>query len=197
MTLFDYAENFAQLFDSFDAICDYEPEKNEYGQYMDDDGNIIPDLDAFKADMQKAWFDTLDGIEGEFDLKAENIACFIMQLEGELSMLEERKAAFERRRKAKKNRLESLKSYLLCCMQKMDRKLIETPSARISIRSNAPSAKIPDEKAFIEMCMSKGLDDYLRYKDPEINKTAVKDALKAGKAIPGAELGRTRSLVIK
>lgn len=47
------------------------------------------------------------------------------------------------------------------------------------------------------MCMSKGLDDYLRYKDPEINKTTVKSALKSGQIIPGARLGRTQSLVIK
>ena len=29
MKLFEYSETFAQLFDSFDAICGYEPEQNE------------------------------------------------------------------------------------------------------------------------------------------------------------------------
>ena len=197
MKLYDYAEQFEELFDSFDAIADYEPETNENGQYIDDDGNIIPDLDAYRAEMQTAWFDTLDGIEGEFDIKAENIACFIKQIEGDLELIKKQKAAFERRRKAKENQLERMKDYLLECMNKTKRSKIDMPKAKITVKNNAESAKFDSEKDFIKMCMSKGLDAYLRYKDPEINKTAVKSALKSGQIIPGARLGRTQSLIIK
>lgn len=197
MRLFDYAEQFEELFDSFDAIADYEPETNENGQYIDDDGNIITDLDAYRAEMQTAWFDTLDGIEGEFDIKAENIACFIKQIEGDLELIKKQKAAFERRRKAKENQLERMKDYLLECMNKTKRSKIDMPKAKITVKNNAESAKFDSEKDFIKMCMSKGFDDYLRYKDPEINKTAVKFALKSGQIIPGARLGRTQSLIIK
>ena len=197
MKLYDYADQFEELFDSFDAIADYEPDTNEDGQYIDDDGNIIPDIDAYRTEMQTAWFDTLDGIEGEFDMKAENIACFIKQLEGDLELLKKQKAAFERRRKAKENQLERMKTYLLDCMQKTKRTKIDMPKAKISVRNNAESAQFVSEKEFIKMCMSKRLDDYLRYKDPEINKTAVKSALKSGQIIPGAKLGRTQSLIIK
>ena len=66
--------------------------------------------------------------------KAENIAGFIKQLDGELEMLKKQKAAFESRRKAKENQLERMKRYLLSCMQKAKRTAIDTPSARISIR---------------------------------------------------------------
>lgn len=197
MKLFEYSETFAQLFDSFDVICGYEPEQNENGQYIDDDGNIIPDPDAYIKDMQTAWFDTLDGIEEEFECKAENIACYIKQLDGELELLKKQKAAFERRRKAKENQLARMKDYLLVCMQKINRKSVETALAKITVKNNAESAQFADEKDFIDMCISKGLDNYLRYKDPEINKTAVKSALKSGQIIPGAKLGRKQSLVIK
>lgn len=197
MKLFEYSETFAELFDSFDAICGYEPEQNENGQYIDDDGNIIPDPDAYIKDMQTAWFDTLDGIEEEFECKAENIACYIKQLDGELELLKKQKAAFERRRKAKENQLARMKDYLLVCMQKINRKSVETALAKITVKNNAESAQFADEKDFIDMCISKGLDNYLRYKDPEINKTAVKSALKSGQIIPGAKLGRKQSLVIK
>lgn len=197
MKLFEYSETFAELFDSFDAICGYEPEQNENGQYIDDDGNIIPDPDAYIKDMQTAWFDTLDGIEEEFECKAENIACYIKQLDGELELLKKQKAAFERRRKAKENQLACMKDYLLVCMQKINRKSVETALAKITVKNNAESAQFADEKDFIDMCISKGLDNYLRYKDPEINKTAVKSALKSGQIIPGAKLGRKQSLVIK
>ena len=197
MKLYDYAEQFEGLFDSFDAFADYEPVTDENGQYIDDDGNIIPDLDAYRAEMQTAWFDTLDAIEGEFDIKAENIACFIKQLEGDLELIKKQKAAFERRRKVKENQLERMKDYLLECMNKSKRSKIDMPKAKITVKNNAESAKFDSEKDFIKMCMSTGLDDYHRYKDPEINKMAVKSALKSGQIIPGARLGRTQSLVIK
>lgn len=197
MKLYDYAEQFEGLFDSFDAFADYEPVTDENGQYIDDDGNIIPDLDAYRAEMQTAWFDTLDAIEGEFDIKAENIACFIKQLEGDLELIKKQKAAFERRRKVKENQLERMKDYLLECMNKSKRSKIDMPKAKITVKNNAESAKFDSEKDFIKMCMSKGLDDYLRYKGPEINKTAVKNALRSGEIVPGAQLERTQSLIIK
>lgn len=197
MKLYEYADSFSQLFDEFDAIADFEPAQNDAGQYIDDDGNIIPDLTAYKADMQQAWFDTLDGIEEGFEVKAENIACFIKQLDGELEMLKKQKAAFERRRKAKETQLEGIKNYLLTCMQKVGRAKIDTTMASISVRNNPESAKFDSEKDFISMCIRNNLDDYLRYKEPEINKTAVKTALKSGIAIPGAALERKQGLVIK
>ena len=197
MKLYEYTETFAQLFDSFDAIADFEPDTNEDGQYIDDDGRIIPDLDAYRADMQMAWFDTLEGIEGEFEIKAENIACYIKQLEGDLELLKKQKAAFERRRRAKENQLEGIKKYLLECMQKTKRQKLETERAVITVRNNAESVQFFSEVEFIRMCMNGGLEDYLRYKTPEINRTAVKSALKSGKLLPGAELKRSQSLVIK
>lgn len=197
MKLYDYAEQFAELFDSLDAIADYIPEQDENGQYIDDDGNIISDVDSYKSDMQTAWFDTLDGIEGEFDIKAENIACYIKQLSGDVELLKKEKASIDRRKKAKENQLESMKRYLLECMKKTKRLKIETPKAKISVKNNQETSRFENEKAFIKMCMEKNLEEYLRYKDPEINKTAVKNALRSGEIVPGAQLERTQSLIIK
>lgn len=196
MKLYDYADDFAKLFDSFDAIAEYEPEKNEDGQYIDDDGNIISDPEAYKADQLQAWFDTLDGIEEGFEVKAENVACYIKQLSGELEMLEKEKAAFERRRKAKKNQLERMKNYLMSCMQKINRTSIALDRATITVRNNAESAKFVDEKAFIKWAKTNA-PDLLNYGEPTIYKTLVKTALKSGRVLPGAALGRTQSLVIK
>ena len=62
-TLYDITGRFAELFDAFDAINDYEPDTNADGEYIDDDGEVIADLEAYKADMLTMWFDTLEGIE--------------------------------------------------------------------------------------------------------------------------------------
>lgn len=197
MKLYEYAEDFSRLFDELDAIVDYIPDQNEDGQYIDADGTVIDDLDTYKSDMQTAWFDTLDGIEGEFELKAEAVACFILQCDGELEMLKKREAAFKRRKKAKENEIKWLKTYLLSCMQQVGRSEIKSTDVKISIRNNAESVQFDDEEQFIRLCLARGKDNYLRYKDPELNKTAIKKALQAGEEIDGAHLIRTQSLTIR
>ena len=64
MKLYDYAAEFAELFDSL-------------GDMAGDD------------DLEQAWFDTLESIEAEFEDKAENVAAYIKQLKGEADMLRE------------------------------------------------------------------------------------------------------------
>jgi len=114
-----------------------------------------------------------------------------------VELLKKEKASIDRRKKAKENQLESMKRYLLECMKKTKRLKIETPKAKISVKNNQETSRFENEKAFIKMCMEKNLEEYLRYKDPEINKTAVKNALRSGEIVPGAQLERTQSLIIK
>lgn len=197
MKLYEYADSFSQLFDEFDAIADFEPAQNDAGQYIDDDGNIIPDLAAYKADMQQAWFDTLDGIEEGFETKAENIAAFIKNCKAESDALKKEEDALKARKRVKDNQIKRMKDYLLGCMLQIGRTKIDTPMAKLSVRKNAESADIADEAAFIDMCMKTGLDQYLRFRQPEIDKTAVKKALQSDVHIEGASLSRSTSLVIK
>lgn len=197
MSLYEYTSVFTQLFDDFDMICTYEPEKDENGNYIDDDGNIISDINAYRQELQEAWFDTLSGIEEEFDVKAENLAAYIKGLKAEADALKAEETALNRRRKAKENQMERMKAYLLENMQLINRQKIDTPRARLSIRTNAESVQFADENEFITRCELAGADDFLRYKKPEIDKTEVKAALKRGEQIEGARLIRTQSLIIK
>lgn len=197
MKLYELSTDFSRLFDDFDAICSYEPEKSESGDYIDDGGSIIEDLAAYRQELQEAWFDTLDGIEQEFEDKAENVAAYIKSLKAEADDLKEEEAALNRRRKVKENQIDRLKDYLLHSMMTINRTKIDTPKAKLSIRNNAESVQFDDEEQFIRLCLARGQDDYLRYKDPELNKTAVKKALQSGMEIDGASLIRTQSLIIK
>ena len=197
MKLYELTKDFADLFDDFDSICTYEPPKDEDGNYIDDDGNVIGDINVFRQELQEAWFDTLDGIEQEFEDKAENVAAYIKSLKAEADDLKEEEAALNRRRKVKENQIYRLKDYLLHSMMTINRTKIDTPKAKLSIRNNAESVQFDDEEQFIRLCLARGQDDYLRYKDPELNKTAVKKALQSGMEIDGARLIRTQSLIIK
>lgn len=197
MKLYELSTDFSRLFDDFDAICSYEPEKSESGDYIDDGGSIIEDLAAYRQELQEAWFDTLDGIEQEFEDKAENVAAYIKSLKAEADDLKEEEAALNRRRKVKENQIDRLKDYLLHSMMTINRTKIDTPKAKLSIRNNAESVRFDDENEFITRCELAGADDFLRYKKPEIDKTEVKAALKRGERIEGARLIRTQSLIIK
>lgn len=196
MKLYESSGIFAQLFDDFEDLC-AEPEKNENGDYIDDNGSVISDIAAYLRERQEAWFDTLTGIEEEFDVKAENIAAYIKSLKAEADALKAEETALNRRRKVKESQIERMKTYLLENMQLINRQKIDTPRARLTVRNNAESVQFDDENDFITRCELAGADDFLRYKKPEIDKTEVKAALKRGDLIDGARLIRTQSLIIK
>ena len=93
MKLYELTEMYSDLFNQFDAINEWEPDTNADGMPIDDDGNIIANVDAYRNKMLTAWFDTLTGIEGEFDEKAESIAIYYKQLLAEAKMLKAEKTA--------------------------------------------------------------------------------------------------------
>lgn len=196
MTLYTMANEFLELFNSLEAISEMEFTPNGKGGFLDDDGNTI-DPAAVRCEMEQSWFDTLEGMEGEFELKAENVAVCIKQLESESKMLELEKKALDKRIKAKDHCAERLKDYLKTCLELTKRSKIEMPHAVISIRNNAPSTKIADEQSFISWAENSGRRELLKYSAPTISKTAVKTALKAGEKIPGASLESSQSVIIK
>ena len=176
MKLYELTTDFAQLFDRFDEISELDGDTEEYKQ---------------------AWFDTLSGIEEEFEVKAENIGAYIKELTAAAKYLKAEEEALSKRRRAKEKQAEWLKKYLLESMQAIGRKKIDRPMAVLSIRNNPESVHFEDENAFITLCQRNGSDDYLRYKAPEINRSAVKDALQAGQKIEGASLIHTQTVTIK
>ena len=62
---------------------------------------------------RQAWFDTLDGIEEDFEEKAENIAALIKSLKAETESLKAEEAALSKRRKVKENQKKYLETYLI------------------------------------------------------------------------------------
>ena len=176
MKLYELTTDFAQLFDRFDEISKLDGDAEEYKQ---------------------AWFDTLSGIEEEFEVKAENIGAYVKALTAAAKDLKAEEDALAKRRKAKEKQAEWLKKYLLESMQAIGRKKIDRPMAVLSIRTNPESVRFDDENAFITLCQRDGNDDYLRYKAPEINRSAVKEALQHGEKVEGAYLARDQRIDIK
>lgn len=186
MKLYELSNQFTELFDNFEDIDNYTPGDDEE----------IPDLDAFKEALRMAWFDTLTGIEAEFDDKAENIACYIKSLSAEVKAMKAEEDALKRRRKAMEKSVERLKGYLLGSMLAIGRSKIDTPRAHLSVRNNAESIVIDDTVGFIGWAEENAVE-LLKYAAPEIRKTDAKKLLQAGEELPFAHLTRTQSLTIK
>ena len=194
--LYELTSDFTELFNRFDEINDYEPDTDADGNYIDAVGNIIDDVVKYKQDMLDMWFDTLDGIEGEFSDKAESIACMIKQYQ-ETADAHERQERIQRAAKERCRReVERLKKYLLDNMTAINLDKVKGVRASVSLRNNPESVVVDNEGVFVEWARSHNRDDLLRFRDPDINKTAIKGALKEGQDIP-ARLERTRSVVIK
>ena len=189
------AKQFEELFNSYEAIADMQFAPDGNGGYLDDDGNPV-DPAAAREEMTQAWFDTLDGMEIEIQEKAESVALYIKKLNYEIQAIKAEKSCLDARLKAKEKSSKNMLEYLKNCMEAVKLKKIETPRTAISIRNNPESVEIADEKSFINWAQDNN-DDLLRYKDPEVNKTAVKQLLKAGEEVPYAKLIRTQSLTIK
>lgn len=193
--LYELTGDFEALFNQYEEISSYEFTPDGKGGFTDDDGNPINPETAI-AKMQAAWFDTLDGMEQEIQQKAEAVAVYIKNIKSEADMLKAEEDKLRARRKAKENAESRMKQYLMTCLEAAKLTKVDMPRAVISIRNNAESVNITDENAFIGWAEMHN-EGLLRYRDPEISKTAVKALLKSGETVPYAELARSKSVIIK
>ena len=117
-------------------------------------------------------------LEIERETKIENICCWIKNLKAE-------KDAFAQRQKSAENKMESLKRYISAYL---DGEKFKTAKVAVSFRKSESleileGANIPDE--------------YLRFKEPEVNKVELKKALKAGERFDGVQLVENLNIQIR
>jgi len=119
------------------------------------------------------------------DAKIENICLWIKNLKAEAEALKAEKDAFAARQKAAENKMESLKRYITGYLEGA---AFESAKVKVSFRKSEAveimdGAIIPDE--------------YLKFKEPEVNKTELKKALKSGLVIEGACIVENQNIQIK
>lgn len=139
---------------------------------VDETGEII-DIEAF------------DSLQMEREEKIEGIALYIKDLKAEAEALKAEKMAFAERQKVAENKMESLKNYLAYALKGQ---AFKSTKAVVSFRKTQ-QVDIPDIYALDE--------NFLRYKEPEADKTAIKEAIKAGQIVKGATLIENTSVIIK
>ncbi len=129
-------------------------------------------------------FEAFEKLNLDLDTKIKNIALWIVNLRSDAEQLEEQEKKFRDRKTATKNKAESLKNLLDGFLSGEKRSY---PEVVISYRKSEQVTVDDDAK----------LDDrFLRIKT-EIDKTALKDALKHGESIDGARLEVKNNIQIK
>lgn len=152
----------------------------EMASLIDQETGELKDYEAFEA-LQMAR-----------DEKIDNMAKWILDLEAEAKMVKERADELAKRAQNAKKKAERLREFLQEYLGGEKRK---TADYTIGYR-RTESVEITDEDRAIAWLMEHG-EDALTYQNPKISKTAVKEILKSGREVPGAELVERQSMSVR
>nr|DAX81047.1 MAG TPA: resistance protein [Caudoviricetes sp.] len=133
--------------------------------------------------------DTLDSIEDAIESKAENIAKLVRNLESDVSAYKEEEDRLKTKRQATENKVKWLKTYLEDNMKLTGKTKFKSGMFNFSIQKNPASVNITDERIIPE--------EFLIKQPPKVDKNSLKEILKRGIEVPGAELKQTEGLRIR
>lgn len=157
--------------------------------------------DLYLSDLQKladldldeqTVTDTLEGLSGELEVKATNVAAFARNLEVSADAIKGAEAQMAARRKAIEKRAESLKAYLKANMERTGIIKIESPQFCLSIKKNPPAVHVEAQELVPDAFFNQPPPP-----SPVMDKKRIADALKAGEDVPGCRLEQGTRLEIK
>ena len=136
----------------------------------------------------------LDALQMEREKKLEGVALWVKDLNAEAAAVKEEADKLTARKKALDNKVAQLKQWLLYAL---NGEKLKTPRCNV-YQTHSQKVVIDDEKALIDMFMGSPFGEkFLRMKEPEIDKNALKDSMKQGYEYEFAHLEETESVVIK
>ena len=142
-------------------------------------------------EMTKEMMNLIEAAFGDITAKDTRICYFIRDLElaADARKVEEKRLADTR--KALENKVKSLKNYIQTSMDMMDVEDLTAGVFKLKIQNNPPALKVVDPS----LCPP---EFQIVIPQTVVEDTAkIKDALKAGVAVPGYELSVGRSLRIR
>lgn len=127
----------------------------------------------------------LNELQMEREQKIENVALWYKNLLSDAAQYAAEEAAFKKKKQQAQAQAERAKAYLLDALQGEKYK-----SARVNITFRNSSRVIVDDVLNLP-------PRFVRFADPEPNKTAIADAIKNGEKINGAHIESNLSMIIK
>lgn len=91
--------------------------------------------------------DTLEGLQGDLQVKGQNVAAFCLHLEAMAEAIKAAELKMFQRRVILSKRAENIRVYLKHCMDRAGIQKIECPFFKLQIKKNPPKTVIDDESA--------------------------------------------------
>ena len=134
----------------------------------------------------------LNALRMERDEKLENVALWIKNLEAEAAAYKTEKERFATRERVARNKSDSLKTWLAAALQG---EKFTTTKAAVSFRTSE-AVEFPDMDFFLQWAGRENAS-LLTCALPTPNKAAVKELIKQGEIVPGAQLVKRLNLQVK
>lgn len=135
--------------------------------------------------LDESMAEQFEQLQVDRETKINNTACLIKNLKAEAAALKAERDAFAARQKAAEKKAEALTKYLSGFL---NGEKFKSTEVSISWRKSE-SLEVTD--------LLQIPDEYLTYKMPEANKTAIKAAIKAGTEVPGVQIVQNMNMSIK
>ena len=137
-------------------------------------------------------YDTMEAIDGELEDKAESYAVVIKELTARINAIDAEIERLEAMKRACSDNILRMKGRLQSAMESTGKMKFKTTLFSFNIQKNPPSVAI-DAKSWRDIPK-----DYLKYRDPEIDRAKMKKDIQDGKDLTGiAHLTQTESLRIR
>ena len=149
---------------------------------------ILSEVDEETGELPESAYEELAQLTADRDVKVENAACMVINLTAEAKAIREQEQALAERRKSVERRVERIRGYIEYAL---DGNTFSSP--RVQVKYGKSTAVEIDEAVFWENPATA----FIRQKDPEPDKAAIKAALKDGAIIPGASLVERKNMTIK
>ncbi len=143
------------------------------------------DEDGVVPDDIKAVFDKVHTM---FNDKVTGIALMIKRLESNINDCKKEEDRIKNMRKSMEKKIEYLKDYIINNMQAVGKKKVETISAKVCLTKSEAVNLLDEEK----------IDNKFKVEETtiKIDKKAIKEAIKNGEQVEGAELVENTNLRI-
>ena len=146
----------------------------------------------------------VEALDGEYDTKIQNIALFILDLEGEQKKIKDEISRLSAHMITAKKKAESLSKYLLSSLEFTGRK-VKTSLVTVWAQNSPPSvvvddlAALPDffKTATVKTSLERIPESLRALATVEPSKTAIKEAIDGGETVPGAHFEWRKHLRIK
>lgn len=150
-----------------------------------------------EIDEEELWHH-VEAVEMAIEDKADGYAKIIKMMDANINAIDTELQRLTAIKKTLGNRKSMLMNNLEGSMKAIGKTKFKTNLFSFVVYNNPPKVVINNEAEFLEACMKAGREEFIKYKTPELNKSAIKNAiLKDGEILDGAEIVQEESLRIR